>query len=165
MELMKKRSLLLLGVIAATALIFAATGIYAGTKVPDVIKMENPAYQKHKKGIVQFSHKKHMEEYAKAHPDFYKNGCGECHHDEKGKPLKDLKAGDDVQGCITCHKKPGERPKGKNAPKLNKKQRLEYHAEALHYNCKGCHKKYDKKNKTKAAPTTCTKCHPKKKKK
>jgi len=131
---------------------------------PDVIKMENPAYQKHKKGIVEFSHKKHAEDYAAAHPDLYKNGCGECHHDDQGKPLT-LKADDPVQGCIECHKKPSERPKGKDAPKLSKKEKLEYHAEALHYNCKGCHKSFNKKTGTKKAPTTCTKCHPKKAKK
>ncbi len=120
----------------------------------DVITMKNPAYPKHKKGIVLFTHKKHIEEY--------KAGCGECHHDDKGKLLNHLKIGDNVQNCIECHKIPSERPKGKNAPKLTKKQRLDYHAEAIHYNCKDCHKKINKKNKTKKAPTTCKKCHPKK---
>jgi hypothetical protein len=38
----------------------------------------------------------------------------------------------------------------------------QWHAEALHDNCRDCHKKHNKKNKTKAAPTTCVKCHPKK---
>jgi len=151
---MKKRSLLLAVTIAGISTLFVAAAIMAGTTAPDVIKMENPAYAKHKKGIVMFSHQKHATEYGA--------GCGECHHDADGKPLDSLKDGDDVQSCIACHKKPGERPKGKNAPKLNKKQRLEYHAEALHYNCKDCHKAFNKKNKTKAAPTTCTKCHPKK---
>ena len=152
---MQKR-LLLIAVIVGISLLFITAGIYAGTKVPDVIKMENKAYKKHKKSIMTFSHKKHIEDY--------KAGCGECHHDDKGKPLNNLKMGDNVQNCIECHKKPGERPKGKGAPKLSKKQRLDYHAEALHYNCKDCHKKFNKKNKTKKAPTTCTKCHPKKKK-
>ena len=149
------KKLLLIAVIVGISLLFITAGIYAGTKVPDVIKMENKAYKKHKKSIMTFSHKKHIEEY--------KAGCGECHHDDKGKPLNNLKIGDNVQNCIECHKKPGERPKGKGAPKLSKKQRLDYHAEALHYNCKDCHKKFNKKNKTKKAPTTCTKCHPKKK--
>jgi len=120
----------------------------------DVITMKNPAYAKHKKGIVLFTHKKHIEDY--------KAGCGECHHDDKGKPLNHLKIGDNVQNCIECHKIPSEGPKGKDAPKLSKKERLAYHAEAIHYNCKDCHKKFNKKNKTKKAPTTCTKCHPKK---
>lgn len=142
----------MIGVIAGICFLFAA-GIYAGTEFQDVIKMQNKAYEKHDKGIVMFSHNKHAEDY--------KVGCGDCHHDDKGKPLTNLKKGDNVQGCIECHKKPGERPKGKGAPKLNKKQRLDYHAEALHYNCKDCHKDHNKKNKTKAAPTTCTKCHPK----
>ena len=49
--------------------------------------------------------------------------------------------------CITCHKIPAEAPKGKKAKKkLSKKEKIkEYHAEALHANCKGCHKKFNKK--------------------
>ena len=42
------------------------------------------------------------------------------------------------------------------------KLELEYHAEALHENCKGCHRQFNKKYKPKKAPTTCTKCHAKK---
>jgi hypothetical protein len=159
---MKTRAVLTT-VIIGVAVIFLATGIYAGTKVPDVIKLQSKEYEKHTKGIVEFTHKKHAEDYAEASPDLYKDGCGVCHHDDKGKPLA-LKEGDDVQRCIECHKKPGERPKGKDAPKLSKKQRLEYHAEALHYNCRDCHKAFNKANNTKKAPTTCTKCHPKKEK-
>lgn len=158
-----KNGFILSGAIVVCSL-FVAAGLYAGTEVKDVIKLNDPAYEKHTKGIVEFTHTKHSGEYAKKSPDLYKDGCGACHHDDKGKPLTNLKAGDNVQTCIECHKKPSERPKGKGAPKLNKKQRLEYHAEAYHYNCKDCHKAYNKKNKTKAAPTTCTKCHPKKKK-
>jgi cytochrome c553 len=157
--MIKKR--LLVVTIIGIATLFIAAGIYAAA--PDIIRMENKAYEKHKKGIVEFDHKKHQDDYAKQYPEFYKNGCGECHHDKDGKPLS-LNVDDPVESCIACHKIPGERPKGKNAPKLNKKQRLEYHAEALHYNCKDCHKKFNKKYKPKKAPTTCAKCHPKKKK-
>lgn len=150
---MNKKFLLLISAIVGTAILFVTAGIYAGTAVPDVIPMKNKAYDKHTKGIVQFTHKKHVTDY--------EAGCGKCHHDANNKPLDNLKEGDDVQGCIECHKKLGERPKGKGAPKLKKEERLQYHAEALHYNCKDCHDKYNKKNKTKAAPTTCAKCHPK----
>jgi hypothetical protein len=140
---------------------FAGGALYAGTEVQDVIKMENKAYEKHKKSIVMFTHKKHAEDY--------KIGCGECHHDEKGKPLENLKYGDDVKGCIDCHAKPGERPKGKGQPKLTKKERLAYHAEAIHYNCRDCHKAFNKEKGLKskdpgAAPTSCNQCHPKGKK-
>lgn len=160
---MRKKSLFWVKAIVGIATLFMAAGLYAGTKVQDVTKMEDPSY-KHKKSIMKFTHKKHAEEYAEKFPEYYKNGCGECHHDKNGKPLA-LKMGDDVQRCIECHKKPGERPKGKGAPKLTKEQRLEYHAEAIHYNCKGCHTKYNKKYKPETkAPTTCAKCHPKKKK-
>jgi hypothetical protein len=152
---MKKRYSLLITGFVGFVFLFVVAGIYAGSAVPDVIEMNNKAYAKHTKGIVKFSHKKHSSEY--------KAGCGECHHDANNKPLNNVKAGDNVQGCIECHKKPGKKLKTKKGePKLTKKQRLEYHSEAIHYNCKGCHKDINKKTKTKKAPTTCSKCHPKK---
>jgi cytochrome c553 len=140
----------------AMAGIFAASAINAGTTVQDVIKMQNPAYSEHKKEIVEFSHKKHAEDYGV--------GCGECHHDDKNKPLNDLKMGDNVQNCIECHKTPGEKPKGKDAPKLTKSQSLEYHAEAIHENCRECHKTFNKEKGLKKqdpgfAPTGCKECH------
>lgn len=156
---MKKRSHLLTCALAAVALVFAATAIHAGTTVSDVIEMNNPAYKKHTKGIVMFSHKKHAEEYGAT--------CGECHHDDKGKPLE-LKAGDDVQSCLECHKETGKISKADKKMKKAEKV-MKYHKEALHKNCKDCHKAFNKKNKLKknnpkAAPTTCKQCHPKKKK-
>lgn len=167
---MNKKLLVL--VIVVSAALFAAGGIFAKA-VPDMIKLEDPAYKKHVKGVVDFSHGKHQTEYAEKYPEFYKNGCGECHHDEDNKPLSDLKEGDDVQKCIECHKIPSEVPKklkkewkAKKVKKADQKKiKLEYHAEALHYNCRGCHRDYNKKYKPKKkAPTTCVKCHPKTKK-
>ncbi len=159
---MGKRGLIIFAAVGV-ALMFTAVSINAATDVKDVITMDNKAYEKHKKAIVDFTHKKHNEEY--------KIGCGECHHDDKGQPLNDLKIGDDVQNCITCHKIPGQMPgklkKEMKANKASKKEisakKMEYHAEAIHVNCISCHKDYNKKNKTKAAPQSCTKCHPKKK--
>jgi mono/diheme cytochrome c family protein len=148
--------------IIGVAVLFVGAAIYAKS-APDVIPLQDPAYETHKKGVVQFEHKKHWADYSKQYPEFYPSQCGECHHDKDGKPLAALKDGDDVQKCIECHKTPGEAPKGKKAKKkLSKKEKIkEYHAEALHANCKGCHKKFNKKYKPKKAPTTCTKCHPK----
>jgi hypothetical protein len=157
---MNKKLLVL--VIVVSAALFAAGGIFAKA-VPDTIKLEDPAYKEHKKGVVDFTHGKHQTEYAEKYPEFYKNGCGECHHDKDNKPLSNLKAGDDVQKCIECHKIAAEAPKGKKAKKkLSKKEKIkDYHAEALHENCRGCHRKYNKKYKpAKKAPTTCAKCHP-----
>ena len=161
--MIKKR--LLVFTIIGVATLFIAAGIYAKT-VPDVIELNDPAYKEHKKGVVHFEHKKHQDDYVEQYPEFYKNGCGECHHDKDNKPLSSLKEGDDVEKCIECHKIPSEAPKGKKAKKkLSKKEKIkDYHAEALHANCKGCHKKFNKKYKPKKAPTTCAKCHPKKKK-
>ena len=153
-------------VIIGVAILFVSAAIYAKS-TPDVIPLQDPAYKEHKKGVVKFEHKKHWDDYSKAYPEFYPSQCGECHHDKDGKPLTELKDGDDVQKCIECHKTPAEAPKGKKAKKkLSKKEKIkEYHAEALHANCKDCHKKFNKKYKPKKAPTTCAKCHPKKKKK
>jgi hypothetical protein len=165
---MSKRSLLFPFIVATLTCLLVTVGIFAATKAPDVIKMENKAYKKHTRGIVMFSHSNHAEAYAKKHPEFYKNGCGECHHDENNKPLTNLKSGDPVEGCIACHKKPGYIT-GKKAKGLSAEQKREYHANAIHDNCQGCHRAYNKKNKLKSkdagwAPTTCNKCHPKKKK-
>ncbi|SDT84954.1 cytochrome c3 family protein [Desulfobacula phenolica] len=119
----------------------------------DIISMNNPLYEKHTKGIVQFTHKQHVEKYLIA--------CGSCHHDETGNPLV-LKATDIPQGCIDCH--PGTKKiKGE---KLAKKEKIaRYHFEALHANCIGCHRDYNKEKgdpKGKVpAPVSCTKCHPK----
>ncbi len=156
---MRNRGLLFLTVAGILSL-FLAGGLYAGTKVDDVIKMENKAYEKHDKTICVFTHKKHVEEY--------KAGCGDCHHDKDNKPLNDLKIGDDVQNCIECHKKPGY-IKGKEAKGLSKEQKREYHANAIHDNCRACHKDFNKeKGLTSkdegAAPTSCKQCHPTEKK-
>jgi hypothetical protein len=156
---MNKKLLVL--IVVSCAALFVAAGIYAKS-VPEVIKLEDPAYKEHKKGVVEFSHGKHQKDYAKEYPDLYKNGCGDCHHDKDNKPLSNLKEGDPVQKCIECHKIAAEAPKGKKAKKkLSKKEKIkDYHAEALHENCKGCHKAFNKKYKPKKAPTTCSKCHP-----
>ena len=154
---MNKKSVSLVILISGILTLFIAAGIYAGTDVADVIKMENPKYKEarkkgHSKGIVEFTHKKHNVDYGIA--------CGECHHDDAGKPL-DLKMGDDVQGCGTCHSEFGKLAKAdkkmKKADKIKK-----YHEKAIHANCIDCHKK--KENKAKKAPSKCKDCHPKKKK-
>lgn len=165
---MKRSSLLVYVVLGIAALCFAG-GIAAAEKCksPEAIQMK--AGYEHEKGIVEFSHKKHYTEYAEKAPKLYKSSCGDCHHDEHGKPLTNLKEGDCVQKCIECHSKPGEVPrdikKQWRAEKVDRKEQqkksLEWHAEALHENCRNCHKEYNREFKTRDAPTTCTKCHPK----
>jgi hypothetical protein len=119
---MNKKLLVL--VIVVSAALFTAGGILAKA-VPDMIKLQDPAYKEHKKGVVEFTHGKHQKEYAEKYPEFYKNGCGECHHDKDNKPLSNLKEGDDVQKCIECHKIAAEAPKGKKAKKkLSKKEKI-----------------------------------------
>jgi cytochrome c553 len=154
-----RRKRVVFSVLVAVACLFFAAGLYAAVK--DVVKI-NMKDCPVTKGDVSFSHKKHSEEYVKAYPKLYEKGCGQCHHDAKGQPLKDLKADSKVQACIECHKKCGEAPKGKDAPKLDKKQKLEYVSEAFHEDCIGCHKAFNKEFAPKKAPVTCNDCHPKK---
>ena len=149
---MNKRSLGVMLIIALAASLFLVAGINAGTKAPDEIQLNAP--YKHTKGIVTFTHKKHNTDF--------KIACGECHHDDKGKALTDLKEGDEVKKCFECHNKPGK-PKGKEAKGMSKEEKRAYLANAMHDNCNGCHKKY-KNDKTKKAPQKCTDCHPKEKK-
>ena len=152
---MGTRSVIVLAAVCV-AFIFTAGSIYAGAKFNDVISLNTPEYAEHTKGIVEFSHKKHSAEYGAT--------CGDCHHDDKGKPL-DIKEGASVQRCVECHKETGKKPKEE---KLSKKEKImKYHKEALHANCVGCHKDWNKKKgfekaDPKAAPTTCKDCHPKK---
>jgi hypothetical protein len=113
--------------------------------------MNTPEYASHTKPIVKFTHQKHMEAYSKS--------CGDCHHDNTGKPL-DLKPGDPVARCIQCHKET-KKKKGENLEK-SEKIRI-YHDEALHANCTGCHKAYNiEKGDPKGlapAPASCKACH------
>lgn len=153
----KKKYLSILGVIAMMTFLLAA-GIQAVTTVQDVIKLETTAYENHKEPVVVFSHREHQEKYTQTYPEFFKAGCGECHHDKNNKPLKKLKAGDDVKKCIECHQK-ASYVKGKKAKGLSKKQKLAFHANALHENCKDCHREVNKKTARKTAPVTCKSCH------
>jgi len=125
-----------------------ATILTAGTNFLKIIPMNEPSY-KHKKKIVQFTHKKHV--------SAYQLKCGECHHDKTGKPVV-LKHGTNVDRCVKCHSKPGE-IKGKKAKGMSNAEKRSYHANALHDKCRGCHKELKKSKKSKIAPTSCRKCH------
>ncbi|MDY0163779.1 cytochrome c3 family protein [Desulfobotulus sp.] len=151
----RKKKKLILAVFGSAALLCAAAIALASgpgkTEVSDVIEMKNPIYQEHQRSIVSFTHKKHAEDYGIS--------CGECHHDDKGQPL-DLKMGDPVQSCAACHSIPGERPKGKDAPRLSKQERLAYHAEAIHENCISCHREVNQKTGDRTrTPVMCNQCH------
>ncbi|OGR27520.1 MAG: hypothetical protein A2277_03030 [Desulfobacterales bacterium RIFOXYA12_FULL_46_15] len=116
-----------------------------------IILMDSPGYASHTKPIVRFTHQKHMDEYSKS--------CGDCHHDNMGKPL-DLKPGGPVSRCIQCHKE----TKKKKGEKLEKPEKIKiYHDEALHANCIECHKAYNiEKGDPKGmgpAPVPCKACH------
>ena len=152
---MKKRSLLVLGV-AVLSVVFLFAVVYAAQKAPDNITMDSKVYKKHKKALVNLSHKKHNVEH--------KIGCTDCHHVYKdGKNV--WKEGDEVQKCDACHSEAKAPKVKKGEPKIPKKEKIKkYHYSAIHANCVGCHKDLKKADKTRVIPTKCAECHPKKKK-
>ena len=163
---MTKRAFILITMIVTMAALSMAIASYAGTKVADVIRLQDKSYQKHKEHIVVFQHRKHQQEYRKKNPDLFKSTCGECHHDKDNKALVKLKEGDNVKPCVECHKK-ADYVDGKEAKGLSDKNKREFQANAMHDNCKDCHKKFNKKNGLQSkdkgyAPGTCKTCHAKK---
>ncbi|MBW1828207.1 MAG: cytochrome c3 family protein [Deltaproteobacteria bacterium] len=136
-----------------TAILFLAVGSLTAADVPDSVTMDSKIYPKHTKGLCTFSHKKHAD-----HKDI---GCADCHHVyTDGKNT--WKEGDEVQKCEACHSEPAK-PKG-DKTKMSKAEKIKkYHKDALHANCKGCHKKMiDKTSELGKKIKKCTGCHPKK---
>jgi hypothetical protein len=142
---MKRKRLWMLTVSILVAGCLISAG-HAAQEDPDVMTMDSTVYEKHKKGLVTFTHKKHTEDY--------KIACADCHHAyQNGKNT--WKKGDPVQKCQACHKETGKPEKG-----MGKQEKItRFHKEALHENCVTCHKTLKKEGKD--APTKCTDCHPK----
>jgi hypothetical protein len=150
-----KNKLIVMLLAAGIAMAFAVTALQAGTEVEDTFELKTPGYDQRKKGEPQFkpvtfTHKKHAEDY--------EISCGECHHDENGSPLTDLKMGDDVHTCYECH----------NIFEKDKdnKDDIMVHENAMHGNCRECHKEVnieagDPKGRKGPAPTSCNQCHEK----
>jgi Ni/Co efflux regulator RcnB len=122
----------------------------AAQEVPEKMVIKSELWKEHTKAGVEFSHKKHAEDY--------NIKCNECHHVYKdGKNV--WKEGDEVQKCMACHTEPtiqGE----KRLPEAQQKLNLKL---AFHNNCTGCHRDLKRKDREKYAdiPTTCLNCHPK----
>ncbi len=121
----------------------------------DVIAMTSSLYETHTRGIVMFTHEKH---YAA-----YQIGCGQCHHDDTGNPLDNMALSDPAKPCSECHSIPGLAPKTSDGSPLSTAEKLAYHAEAVHMNCIDCHREHNTETGTRAAPASCTACHPREK--
>ena len=123
----------------------------AKTEMPPAeILILSPLWEKHTKGGVAFTHEKHAKDY--------KIGCDECHHIyENGKNV--WKEGMPVDKCEACHNEGTVKGETKLLPDAKKKN-LKL---AFHRNCQGCHRKLKKEDSKTSAPTTCGKCHSKKK--
>jgi hypothetical protein len=142
---MNNRKMLSLLVAVCFGVVLAGVALATDNKGPDTIVMDSKVFPEHKKSLVTFSHQKHNVDYNIA--------CSECHHVyQDGKNV--WKEGDPVQKCTECHS-------GDKAPSgLSKEEKIKgYYYDAVHENCKGCHKAA--KAEGKAAPTGCTECHPK----
>lgn len=157
---MKRKSIFFIAAAILFGISLGAACVYHGIERRDWIPMDNPAYEKHKRSIVMFSHKKHAEDYTAANPDLFKDECGTCHHDESYEPLADLKYEDDVKSCMECHSIPGNALRNEdNEYYQPREERLKYHMYVIHHSCKPCHQAYNETAGTKDAPTSCAKCH------
>ena len=137
---MRRNILVMLGIMMSIAM-FVGGGALIAADVPDEISIQSKAFETHKKGPVNLSHKKHAVDY--------KIACTECHHVfEGGKNV--FKEGDPVQACSECHD-PVE-SKG-NVKKLML---------AYHKNCQGCHKDLEAAGKPTGPTKKCNDCHAKK---
>ena len=147
---MRTKSWASIGISVLVVGVVAVAMSFAGQIMP----VEGPlkAPYEHEEKVIDFTHQKHINDH--------KIACAECHHDAEGKPLTNLKEGDDVHSCFECHNKPGEL-KGRKAKGLSDAEKLAYHGNAVHENCVGCHRKYNREMKKKLAPQTCKECHPK----
>jgi hypothetical protein len=142
---MRRGKLVSCGILAVLVVFMATVVVMAQQKAPDTITLKewpNPT-----KAPVQFSHKKHAEEY--------KDPCNGCHHVYKdGKNV--WKEGDPVEKCSKCHTNmviEGEKKLSPEDQKLNLKL-------AFHGDCQGCHQKLKKEKPDTKAPVVCTGCHP-----
>jgi len=109
---------------------------HGATKAPeeDIYVYATEVFTTPKKSPVRFSHTTHKEAE-----------CTACHH-EYASGRNVWQQGQEVKTCSACHKLEAE---GK-AVKLEK---------AYHDKCQNCHKAL-KREKKRAGPTACTKCHP-----
>ncbi len=141
-------SFTLISAVLGVVLVFSAG--YANEQVPDRTAMNSKVYGQHTKSLVTFTHKKHNVDY--------KIACAECHHVYKdGKSI--WEEGDKVEKCGVCHSK--DKPSREERKELSGAEKIKgYHYEAIHENCKGCHKDLKREGKP-TGPIACSKCHPK----
>lgn len=114
-------------------------------EVKDSFIIKSDLFTEDTKKNIEFSHKKHNEEYSVA--------CKDCHHIfEDGKNV--WEEGQEVKKCQACHTV--VKPIAECSP-AEKKLHLQ---KSIHDNCKGCHMVL-KKEKKPAGPIKCLECHPK----
>lgn len=134
--------------LVALCFVFAAALVgIAADKGPDTIKPTASIWPNPTKTNVEFTHKKHVEDY--------KIACTQCHHVYKD-GQNTWKEGDPVQKCDACHTEAtveGEKKLTPEQQKLNLKL-------AFHNNCIPCHQKEKKDKPDTKAPVTCAQCHP-----
>jgi len=118
--------------------------------LPVEIAILSPLWETHTRGAVKLTHENHVK--------IYEIACNECHHVyEDGKNI--WKEGMPVGKCEECHDERTVKGEKKLSPD-DQKRNLKL---AFHNNCRSCHKKLKKEDPETKAPTTCGKCHEKKK--
>ncbi len=132
---MKAKRLLLMGSVVIVCLMASPLLLLAEKakdEAPKFFYIESPFYQgKRLEPPVELTHLKHVEDHGLS--------CVDCHHE--------YKEGEPVQKCSECHKAEKTDEVGVTMK------------EALHANCRGCHRELAKSNPETSAPYTCSSCH------
>lgn len=140
---MKHKGRILIALTLGIVCLAAFTLAYAESKAPDkeITINSSDIFKERKQTPVPFAHSVHKTQK-----------CTDCHHEFKdGKNV--WQEGQEVKKCSACHKLEAD---GKIV-----KLYAAYHGDYEHSSCVGCHKRITKEKK-KAGPTACAKCHPKK---
>ncbi|QJB56477.1 cytochrome c3 family protein [Pseudodesulfovibrio sp. zrk46] len=136
-----KKSLMISLMVAALVCVFALPAVIAGNAPADTMVLKAPAGAKMTKAPVDFTHKKHAEDY--------KIDCMVCHHKATD---KNAITGCSVEGCHADASKAAKKdPKGFYQA---------WHSKKSDASCVACHKKEKKAGKK--VPVACKECHPKK---
>ena len=103
-------------------------------------------------GPVRFSHKKHVNSYGA--------GCGNCHHDSDLDPIEAYDPSE-IYSCDDCHYDTGlvRGPKTENT--MPEYDQMMHRPNAIHAQCLGCHKKFNREKHLIVAPEACISCHKK----
>jgi hypothetical protein len=130
------RKFLACTMVVLMGLLFTTVGLLTAADSPESVLLEYP-FKDPKRGPVKLNHNEHVK---------YGVACNECHHVYKD-GVNVWKEGDPVQKCSECHLEESADEKVLNFQN------------AMHKNCKDCHRDLEKEGKPTGPWKKCNDCH------